>query len=74
MSLSVLFVCIGHFTLLYYIIPSLPHPVFADYFWIRYRGKMVFLILVHVHDIYIYIFKGQLKNSLVDQDTFTERD
>ena len=42
----------GHFTLLYYIIPSLPHPVSADYSRIRYRGKMVFLILVHVHDLY----------------------
>ena len=42
----------GHFTLLYYIIPSLPHLVSADYFQIRYRGKMVFLILVHVHDLH----------------------
>ena len=42
----------GYFTLLYYIIPSLLHPVSADYFWIRYRGKMVFLILVHVHDLH----------------------
>ena len=37
----------GHFTLLYDIIPSLPHPISADYFQIQYRGKMVFLILVH---------------------------
>ena len=43
---------IGHFTLLCYIIPSLPHPVSADYFRIRYRGKMVVLILVHVHDLH----------------------
>ena len=42
----------GHFTLLYYIIPSLPHPVSADYFRIRYRGKMVFLLLVHVHELH----------------------
>ena len=42
----------GHFTLLYYIIPSLPHPVSTDYFRIRYRGKMVFLILVHGHDLH----------------------
>ena len=40
----------GNFTLLYYIITSLLHPVSADYFRIRYRGKMAFLILVHVHD------------------------
>ena len=43
----------GHFTLLYYIIPSLPRPVSADYFRIRYRGKMEFLILVHVHDLHL---------------------
>ena len=36
-------------TPLLYIIPSLPHPVSADYFRIRYRGKMV--------NIYIYIYK-----------------
>ena len=42
----------GHFTHLYYIIPSLPHPVSADYFRIRYRGKMVFLILVNIHDLH----------------------
>ena len=39
-------------TPLLYIIPSLPHSVSADYFWIRYQGKMVFLILVHVHDLH----------------------
>ena len=32
---------------LLYIIPSLPHPVSAVYFRNRYRGKMLFLILVH---------------------------
>ena len=42
----------GHFTLLYYIIPSLPHLVSTDYFQIQYRGKMVFLILVHIHDLH----------------------
>ena len=40
-------------TPLLYIIPSLPHPVSADYFWIRYRGKMVFSILVHVHELHL---------------------
>ena len=39
-------------TPLLYIIPSLPHFVSADYFRIRYRGKMVFSILVHVHELH----------------------
>ena len=43
---------VWRFFIIYYIILSLPHPVSADYFQIRYRGKMVFLILVHVHDLY----------------------
>ena len=42
----------GHFPLLYYIIPSLPHPVSVDHFRIRYRGKMEFLIFVHIHDLH----------------------
>ena len=42
----------GHFTLLYYIIPSLPHPVSAAYSRSRYRGKMVFLVLGHVLDLH----------------------
>ena len=38
-------------TPLLYIIPFLPHPVSADNFRIRYRGKMVFSILAHVHEL-----------------------
>ena len=32
----------GHSTLLYYIIPSLPHPVLPGNFRNRYQGKMLF--------------------------------
>ena len=33
-------------TPLLYIIPSLPHPVSADYFWIRYRGKIIIILFI----------------------------